>query len=51
MFRRVSMLESALPKMLESVAAVVDYVAATPGAIGYVTEGTNVGKAKTLAVR
>ena len=40
-----------MPKMFDSEAALVDYVAATPGAIGYVSKGTDVGKAKTLVVR
>jgi len=43
--------QGAMPKMFDSEAAVVDYVAATPGAIGYVGKGTDVGRAKTLAVR
>jgi len=43
--------QGAMPKMFDSEAALVDYVAATPGAIGYVSRGTDVGKAKTLVVR
>jgi hypothetical protein len=43
--------QGSMPKMFDSEVALVDYVAATPGAIGYVSKGTDVGKAKTLAVR
>lgn len=43
--------QGSMPKMFDSEAALVDYVAATPGAIGYVSKGMDVGKAKTLAVR
>jgi len=43
--------QGSMPKMFDSEAALVDYVAATPGAIGYVSKATDVGKAKTLAVR
>ena len=43
--------QAAMPKSLDSEAALVEYVAATPGAIGYVTESTAHGKVKTLAVR
>jgi hypothetical protein len=43
--------QGAMPKMFDSEAALVDYVAATPGAIGYVSKGTDIGKAKALAVR
>jgi len=43
--------QGSMPKTFDSEAALVDYVAATPGAIGYVSKGTDVGRAKTLAVR
>ena len=43
--------QAAMPRSLDSETALVDYVAATPGAIGYVTESTAHGKVKTLAVR
>ncbi len=40
-----------MPKMFDSEAALVEYVAATPGAIGYVSKGTDHEKAKTLAIK
>lgn len=43
--------QGSMPKMFDSEAALVDYVAATPGAIGYVSRGTDVGKARPLVVR
>jgi ABC-type phosphate transport system substrate-binding protein len=43
--------QGSMPKMFDTEAALVDYVAATPGAIGYVGKGTEHEKVKTLAVK
>jgi ABC-type phosphate transport system substrate-binding protein len=43
--------QAAMPKAFDSEAALVEYVAATPGAIGYVSESTAHNKVKTLTVR
>lgn len=43
--------QGAMPKTFDSEAALVDYVASTPGAIGYVSKGTDIGKTKALAVK
>jgi len=40
-----------MPKAFDSEAALVDYVAVTPGAVGYISESTPHGKVKTLLVR
>jgi hypothetical protein len=40
--------QGSMPKTLDTEAAMVDYVAATPGAIGYVSKGTAHDKVKTL---
>jgi hypothetical protein len=39
-----------MPKALSSEEDMVNYVARTPGAIGYVSAGANVGGVKTLEV-
>jgi ABC-type phosphate transport system substrate-binding protein len=43
--------QGSMPKTVDSDAAMVDYVAATPGAIGYVGKGTEHDKVKTLTVK
>ena len=43
--------QGVMPRTLESEAAVVDYVAHTPGAIGYITRATPHDGVKTLVVR
>jgi ABC-type phosphate transport system substrate-binding protein len=43
--------QGSMPKAFDSEAQMVDYVAATPGAIGYVGAGTPHDKVKTLAVK
>ena len=43
--------EGSMPKTFNSEAAMVDYVAATPGAIGYVSKATEHDKVKVLAVK
>ena len=43
--------QGSMPKTFESEAAMIDYVAATPGAIGYVSKTTAHEKVKTLAVK
>jgi len=43
--------QGAMPKTFDSESAMVDYVAATPGAIGYVSKGTEHEKVKTLAIK
>jgi hypothetical protein len=43
--------QGAMPKTLDSETALVDYIAATPGAIGYVGKDTPHDKVKTLAVK
>jgi len=43
--------QGSLPKSFETEAALIDYVAATPGAVGYVSRSTNREKVKTLVVR
>lgn len=42
--------QGSMPKTVDSEAAMVDYIAATPGAIGYVGKGTPHEKVKTLTV-
>ncbi|MGD9161335.1 MAG: substrate-binding domain-containing protein [Desulfobacteraceae bacterium] len=39
------------PEKLNSDQAMVDYVAQTAGAIGYVSAGTNVSKVKTITIK
>ena len=43
--------QGTMPKTLDTEAAMIDYVAATPGAIGYVGKGTDHEKVKVLAVK
>jgi hypothetical protein len=43
--------QGAMPKTFDTETALVDYVAATPGAIGYVGKGTEHDKVKTLAIK
>ena len=43
--------QAAMPKAFDSEAALLDYVASTPGAIGYVSKGAANDKVKTLAVK
>jgi ABC-type phosphate transport system substrate-binding protein len=43
--------QGAMPKAFDSESALVDYVAATPGAIGYVTKGTEHDKVKALSIK
>jgi len=43
--------QAAMPKAFDSEAALLDYVAATPGAIGYVSKGAANDKVKTLEVK
>jgi len=43
--------QAAMPKTFESETALLDYVAATPGAIGYVSKGASNDKVKTLEVK
>jgi len=43
--------QGSMPKSFDSESAMVDYVAATPGAIGYVGKGTEHDKVKTLAIK
>jgi ABC-type phosphate transport system substrate-binding protein len=43
--------QGAMPKAFDSETALMEYVATTPGAIGYVSESTARSKVKTLAVR
>jgi ABC-type phosphate transport system substrate-binding protein len=43
--------QGSMPKTVDSEAAMVDYVAATPGAIGYVSKGTEHDKVKTLPIK
>jgi len=43
--------QASMPKTFDTEAALVDYVAATPGAIGYVSKGAANDKVKTLEVR
>lgn len=43
--------QGSMPKTFDSESALVDYVAATPGAIGYVDKGTEHGKVKTLTIK
>ena len=43
--------QAVLPRTLDTEAAVVDYVARTPGAIGYIGRGAPHEGVKTLAVR
>jgi ABC-type phosphate transport system substrate-binding protein len=43
--------QGSMPKTVDSEAAMVDYVAATPGAIGYVGKDTAHDKVKTLAIK
>jgi len=43
--------QAAMPKTFDTESALVDYVAATPGAIGYVGKGASNDKVKTLEVK
>jgi len=43
--------QAAMPKTFDSESALVEYVASTPGAIGYVSKDTDHEKVKTLAVK
>jgi hypothetical protein len=43
--------QGSMPKTFDSEMALIDYVAATPGAIGYVGKGTEHEKVKTLAIK
>jgi len=43
--------QGVMPRSLESEAAVVEFVARTPGAIGYISRATPHEGVKTLAVR
>ena len=43
--------QGSMPKTLDSDAQVVEYVANTPGAIGYVSKGSPSDKVKVLTVR
>jgi len=43
--------QAAMPKTFDTEAALLDYVAATPGAIGYVGKEADQSKVKTLAVK
>ncbi len=43
--------QGAMPKTFDSESALVDYVAATPGEIGYVGKGTDHDKVKTLSIK
>ena len=43
--------QGSMPKTLDSESAMVDYIAATPGAIGYVGKETAHDKVKTLTVK
>jgi ABC-type phosphate transport system substrate-binding protein len=43
--------QGSMPKTFDTESQMVDYVASTPGAIGYVAAGTPHDKAKTLAVK
>jgi ABC-type phosphate transport system substrate-binding protein len=43
--------QGSMPKTVDSEAAMVDYVAATPGAIGYVGKDVAHDKVKTLAIK
>ncbi|MFZ0772208.1 MAG: hypothetical protein WCA49_24965 [Candidatus Sulfotelmatobacter sp.] len=43
--------QGSMPKTVDSEAAMLEYVAATPGAIGYVSKVTEHDKVKTLAVK
>ena len=40
-----------MPKTFETEAALLDYVAATPGTIGYVSKGAANDKVRTLEVK
>jgi ABC-type phosphate transport system substrate-binding protein len=43
--------QASMPKTFDTDAALLDYVAATPGAIGYVSKGAATDKVKTLEVK
>jgi ABC-type phosphate transport system substrate-binding protein len=43
--------QGSMPKSFDSEAALVDYVAATPGSIGYVSSATGHDKVKTLTIK
>jgi ABC-type phosphate transport system substrate-binding protein len=43
--------QGSMPKTVDSDAAMVEYVAATPGAIGYVGKGTEHDKVKALTIK
>ncbi len=43
--------QGSMPKTFDSEAAMVEYVASTPGAIGYVSKETGHEKVKTLSIK
>jgi ABC-type phosphate transport system substrate-binding protein len=43
--------QGSMPKTVDSDAAMVEYVASTPGAIGYVAKGAANDKVKTLTIK
>lgn len=43
--------QATMPKSFDTEAALLDYIAKIPGAIGYVGSSTDPGKAKTLVVK
>jgi ABC-type phosphate transport system substrate-binding protein len=43
--------QGSMPKTFDTESALVEYVAATPGAIGYVAKGTEHDKVKTLTIK
>lgn len=43
--------QGSMPKMLDTEAALLDYVATTPGTIGYVGKGADRAKVKTLEIK
>jgi ABC-type phosphate transport system substrate-binding protein len=43
--------QGSMPKTFDSEAALVEYVAATPGSIGYVSSAAGHDKVKTLAIK
>lgn len=43
--------QASMPKTLDSEAAMVEYVAHTPGAVGYISKGTSHEGVKVLSVR
>jgi ABC-type phosphate transport system substrate-binding protein len=43
--------QGAMPKTLDSESAMVEYIASTPGTIGYVSKETEHSKVKTLVIK